>query len=280
MKIDKDIVTLIESMTLPAGKHRKVGQPGRYFLLVSNSLATPCHIAIGGSSLQPWPVLYSARVEKDQDYFSQVRFYNPTAGPMTVEYIISNLIIENASSQITGTVDVVDITSVIETPAPITVLPRSILINNAAAVDKGGGLVGIPLTSQPFATGDVLTITGTINYNGVAFVVDATSSANEVVITVAYNAETFDGTDDRIGLTTPQSVAAVSKRKAAVVHNHNASHKVYWGDTNIDPPNYRGIPIPCEAAYIIPNDGQIFLAAEDGSGVAGCIISYANLTST
>ena len=121
MKIDKDIVNLIESLTLAAGEHRKVDQPGRYFLLVSNSLSTDCQIAIGGSSFQPWPVLYSARVEKEDDYFSQVRFYNPTGSSMTVEYIISNLIIENAASRVTGTIDVVDITNAIETPAALTI---------------------------------------------------------------------------------------------------------------------------------------------------------------
>lgn len=264
MKIDKNIVTLIESLTLAAGEHRKVSQPGRYFILLSNSLATRCQIAVGGSSYQPWPVLYSARVEKDEDYFGQVRFYNPTAASMTVEYIISNLIIENASTQITGDVSVIDRSTGIETPAPITALPLSILINNAAAVDKGGGKVGIPLTSQPFATGEILTISGTVNYNGIAHVVDATSSADEVVITVAYNAETFDGVDDRIGLTDPRSAAANADRKEIVVHNHNGTYNVFWGDTNIDPANNRGIPIPSDAAYIVPNTGQIFFAAEDG----------------
>ena len=280
MKIDKDIVNLMESMTLAAGEHRTVDQPGRYFLLVSNSVATPCQIAIGGSSYQPWPLLYSARVEKDEDYFGKVRFFNPTAAAMTIEYIISNLIIENASVQISGTVSVKDVSDIIETPAPITVLPLSFLIDNAAARDIGGGLVGIPLTSQPFATGEILTISGTVAYDGVAYVVDATSSANEVVITMAYNAETFDGVDDLIGLTAPRSVAADSDRKELVVHNHNATHQVYWGDTNIDPDNNRGIPIPTDCAYIVPNTAEIFLAAEGGAGVAGCIVSFANLTST
>ena len=280
MKIDKDVVNLIETLPLAAGEHRKVDQPGRYFLLVSNSLATRCRIAIGGRSYQPWPVLYSARVEKEDDFFTFVRFYNPTASPMTVEYIISNLIVENASAQITGDISVTDITSVIETPAPITALPMSFLINNAEAVDKGGGKVGIPLTSQPFATGEVLTITGTVNYNGAAHVVDATSTANEVVITATYAAETFDNVDDSIGLTAPRSVAADSTRKEIVVHNHDGTYNVYWGDTNIDPANSRGVPIPSEAAYIIPNTGQIFFAAEDGAGVAGCVISYANMIRT
>jgi len=280
MKIDKDIVTLIESMTLAAGEHRKVDQPGRYFILVSNSLATPCRIAIGGSSFQPWPVLYSARVEKDKDYFSQVRFYNPTAVTMTVEYIISNLIIENASFQISGDVSVSDIATGIETPAAVTALPLSFLINNAAAVDKGGGLVGIPLTSQPFATGEILTISGTTNYDATDYVVDATSSADEVVITATYAAETFDGVDDMIGLTDPRSVAADSTRKELIVHNHDAANQVYWGDANIDPANHRGIPIPSEAAYIIPSIDRIFFAAVAAAGVSGCVISYANMTKT
>ncbi|MBA7518555.1 hypothetical protein ES705_10626 [subsurface metagenome] len=274
MKIDKNIVNLIESLTLAAGEHRKVDQPGRYFLLVSNSLATPCQIAIGGSSYQPWPVLYSARVEKDQDYFGQIRFYNPTAASMTVEYIISNLIIENASFQVSGVVSVSDISTAVETPAAVVALPLSFLINAAAAVDKGGGKVGIPLTSQPFATGEILTISGTVNYNGIAHVVDATSSANEVVITATYAAETFDGVDDRIGLTEPRSIAADADRKELVVHNHDGTYNIYWGDKNIDPANNRGIPIPSDAAYIIPNTGQIFFAVEAGAGVAGCVISY------
>ena len=108
----------------------------------------------------------------------------------------------------------------------------------------------------------------------------STSSANEVVITATYVAETFDGVNDRIGLTVPKSIAAKSTRKGLVVHNHNATYQVYWGDTNIDPGNARGIPIPCQAAYIIPITGIVYFAAESGAGVAGCIVSYANLTRT
>jgi len=279
MKIDKDIVNLMESMTLAAGEHRTVDQPGRYFLLVSNSVATPCQIAIGGSSYQPWPLLYSARVEKDEDYFGKVRFFNPTAAAMTIEYIISNLIIENASVQISGTVSVKDVSDAIETPAALSIIPRTMLLDNAAAVDKGGGLVGIPLTAQPFSMGDAITIAGTTNYNG-AYVVGATSSADEIVIIKTYNAETFDGVNDVVGLTVPQSIAADPDRKELIVHNHNVTYHVYLGDTNINPANNRGIPIPCEAAYIIPNTGAIFLAAEGGAGVAGCTVSYANMKST
>lgn len=70
----------------------------------------------------------------------------------------------------------------------------TLYIDAAAAVDKGGGLVGIPLTGQPYATGDQIEIRGTTNYDG-TYAVDASSSANEIVITASYVGETFGGTE-------------------------------------------------------------------------------------
>ena len=69
--------------------------------------------------------------------------------------------------------------------------------NAAAAVNKGGGLVGIPSTAHAFPTGRSITIAGTTNYNG-DFTVDATSSANEIVITASFVAETFATTDSAV----------------------------------------------------------------------------------
>jgi hypothetical protein len=66
--------------------------------------------------------------------------------------------------------------------------------NVAAAVDKGSGKVGIPLTAHGYSTGDVLLITGTVNYDGY-YAVDATSTANEIVITATFVAETFTGSE-------------------------------------------------------------------------------------
>lgn len=62
------------------------------------------------------------------------------------------------------------------------------------AVDKGSGKVGLPMTSQPFSTDDRIEVRLTTNYNG-TYSVDATSSTNEVVITHAYTAESFAGTE-------------------------------------------------------------------------------------
>lgn len=65
---------------------------------------------------------------------------------------------------------------------------------NAAgpAVDKGGGKVGIPCTDQPFSTDETIYIINSVAYND-RYIVDATSSANEIVITATYEAENFTG---------------------------------------------------------------------------------------
>jgi hypothetical protein len=61
------------------------------------------------------------------------------------------------------------------------------------AVDKGGGLVGLPITGHAFLVGQVVTIAGTDHYDGAYAIVSQT--ANEIVITATYTAETFAGTE-------------------------------------------------------------------------------------
>jgi len=262
--------------TMAAGRQHEVAMYGRFLTILYNSLSTNPEISVDGDPFYEIPMGVSIKLEG----FIRVEFKNPSASNMTLWIAMSAGEIWDNRAVFVGTIPIEDITDAIETPAAIVALPLSFLIDNAAAVDKGGGKVGIPLTAQPFATGEILTITFTVNYNGVAHVVDASSSANEVVITAAYVAETFDGVNDSIGLTDPRSVAADSTRKEIVVHNHNGTYNVYWGDEDIDPDNNRGIPIPSEAAYIIPNTGQIFFAVEAAAGVSGCVISYANMTTT
>ncbi len=75
-----------------------------------------------------------------------------------------------------------------------TFLPDTV-IDNAAAVDKGGGKVGIPITGHGFPVGQKIIFSGTTNYDG-THLVDADSTTNEVVIIDTYNAETFAGTEE------------------------------------------------------------------------------------
>ena len=64
-------------------------------------------------------------------------------------------------------------------------------IDNAAAVDKGGGLVGIPITGHDFVVDDNTTLAGTVNYDATYTIISQT--ANEIVITATFVAETFVG---------------------------------------------------------------------------------------
>ncbi len=68
-------------------------------------------------------------------------------------------------------------------------------LDNAAAVDKSTtpATVGIPITGHAFDASDLVTLAGTTNYNGTYAIVSET--ANEIVITAAYVAETFAITD-------------------------------------------------------------------------------------
>ncbi len=62
----------------------------------------------------------------------------------------------------------------------------------AVAVDKGAGKVGIPCTGHNKSTGDTIRFERTLNYNAV-YLVDASSTVDEIVITASYAAETFTG---------------------------------------------------------------------------------------
>lgn len=77
--------------------------------------------------------------------------------------------------------------------APVSTQAAADAIDNAAAVNKSGGLVGIPITGHAFVAGEPVTIAGTTNYNGSYIIVSQTT--NEIVITATYQAETFAGTE-------------------------------------------------------------------------------------
>jgi hypothetical protein len=66
-------------------------------------------------------------------------------------------------------------------------------LDNDDAVDKGAGLVGIPITAHSFKAGDVTTIAGTTNYDATYTIISFTT--DEIVITATYAAETFAGTE-------------------------------------------------------------------------------------
>ena len=69
-------------------------------------------------------------------------------------------------------------------------------LNNAAAVDEGGGLVGIPITTHGYIAGNIILINDSVNYDGVHTLPAQTlGTASEIIITATYVAETFAGTE-------------------------------------------------------------------------------------
>jgi len=62
---------------------------------------------------------------------------------------------------------------------------------DALATNKGGGKVGIPVTGHGLVSGAYIRVNGTENYNAEYTVEDSTE--DEIVVTAAYEAETFTG---------------------------------------------------------------------------------------
>jgi hypothetical protein len=278
-----------QTITLAAGEHRPVSQMGRYFILMSNDLVTELQIAFGDSQhYTPWPVLFDQTFRQPDDFFDKVRFYNPAAVPMTIHYKISTELIGNKQAKVTAsvTMPVDDTSNGTESPASIIVIPRAgYLIDAAAAVDVGGGVVGIPVATHPFVAGQSVTITGTVNYDG-AYVVLAGGGLNQVNITAAYVAEVFDGVDDTIALTVAQSIPADATQKELHITNWDSTFEVVWGDSTVLGEaavwgvGVRGTLIAPRSTYILPCTDEIFLTCAEAAGKDGCPVSWTRKTKT
>lgn len=83
--------------------------------------------------------------------------------------------------------------STVETAGCAIIACKKLLIAGAV-VDKGAGKVGIGCTTHGIATGAPIQFSGLANY-AVVYTVDATSTANEIVVTAAYVAEVIDAAD-------------------------------------------------------------------------------------
>ena len=124
---------------------------------------------------------------KDWDTDSSLWVERVTANPASLyRYVLQHP--SNKRAVADAKIDLTKLQEWHEFCQPVEVNP------NAAgpAVDKGGGKVGIPCTDQPFSTDETIYIINSVAYND-RYIVDATSSANEIVITATYAAENFTG---------------------------------------------------------------------------------------
>lgn len=153
-------------------------------------------------------------------------------------------------------------------------------IDNAAAVDKGGGLVGIPITGHPYAADDSVVIDGTSNYDGTYIIVSET--ANEIVITATYAAETFAGTETATATSNWKLVstgADTAKPAAADVIYFNGrayddatTGKKQSADTNIDgtgtgTPDLAGLYVSADFTGDIGTSSEYLELEADGDDI-------------
>jgi hypothetical protein len=107
---------------------------------------------------------------------------------------------------------------------PIDDTALQTLTNTGVAVDRGGGLVGLPMTTHPFSGGDVVIIEGTTNYDG-TFTLDASTTANELRFADTYAAETFGGTETVVQIITPITTTGLGRSAM------DSSGNTYFGHT-------------------------------------------------
>jgi hypothetical protein len=310
MNISKNIVIAMhtgpsKSLTLAAGESKVLNQPGKYFLLKSNSIASKVdlQVAIGSDSLNPWPVLFSAQVEKEGEFFDKVRVHNPSAtDAMTIEYVISNLVISNRGPAITGVggIKVEDVSYVCSTIRDsldtlkqlegLHVVPNKIQPDLAAITDEGAGKIGIPITNNPFFNNGL-----GCNYVGQSvkvylgagpaigyYSVEAGSTSSKLVITETYGAYTCQA-GDYVSLRYPKKVAANDQRRELIVYNPSDLYDCYWGSLEIGWDSYtlggqnplKGNAIAPKSSFVITCQDDIYFVADDGFG-ANCAILQIN----
>ena len=157
---------------------------------------------------------------------------------------------------------------------PLTVVKFSDIafvatLDNAAAVDKGGGLVGLPATAHGFKAGMIVVAAGTTNYDG-THTLDAGTTADELVITAAFTAETFAGTETATADPgTPPDPDPTATDLTSIVHTDSVSAT---GKINPDQVIYSAILDTTIGDFPITRVGFYF-----DDGVAPTLVLLSNL---
>jgi hypothetical protein len=89
------------------------------------------------------------------------------------------------------------------------------LDTDGSAVDLGGGLVGLPSQAHGYVFGDTIRITGSTNYDA-TYALDATTTANTLVVTASYVEETFTGEEVVLQILTSLFGTFTTQRNADV----------------------------------------------------------------
>lgn len=265
--------------SITAGATRPYSVYGRFITLLSNTSLTPILVSLDAQPMQPMPFGISIELP-DNEVFHNIKFKNDTLATVKIEFCTSAGRIYDNRVNLSGDIDVTDISDILFSPPAITTLDLNNLINAGAAVNKGGGLVGIPVTAHPFATGEILTVanTGHAEYDRIDLVVDATSSANEVVVTATHVVYNFDGVNDSIGMTTPRNIAIETTQKELIVQN-NSNFDIWFGDENVSVANERGTKLESGDVTVLSLTDAVHFQS-DTAGLSGATVSFNSLRKT
>jgi len=86
---------VFRSMTLAAGKVKRIDEIASFFMLVSNNGTKDIKISIDDDPFSDFPVGYRYKEKKEDEYFKHIDFKNPNAGSVILEYIFSVGIVES-----------------------------------------------------------------------------------------------------------------------------------------------------------------------------------------
>lgn len=247
------------TLFIAANSNRRLAAYARFFAVLENSSSTNIKVRIGDQPITEISEGIAVELPDAAPAFRHLDFFNPTGTDITIIVALSNGRIYDARLVLSGTIDVNNSTDIIESENAVTAL-KVYNIDNAAAVDKGGGLVGVPVTGQPFSTGETVVISGTTNYNG-SFTVDASSSANEVVITATYNAETFTAAEEIYAI---RSIAGDSDQREIILQN-TGIYTVWFGDANINAASKKGCRFSAGDSVTLSTSAAIYFQAESGN---------------
>ena len=83
-------------LVLAAGERKRVHEVASFFMLVSNTGTSRIKISIDDSALSEIPVGYEYNEPKPDEFYEHIDFFNPNAGSVTVEYIMSTGIVRSS----------------------------------------------------------------------------------------------------------------------------------------------------------------------------------------
>lgn len=117
-------------ITLQPGEVRPIFALAKFFYLIENSISTSLTVQFDDQSPSPIPEGLSVEMEEP---FEKITFVNTSAGVATLKFALSNGVIQNNNTLISGSINADATATDIDTPAPVVANAAGITIAGDAA---------------------------------------------------------------------------------------------------------------------------------------------------